>query len=147
MDLLLLAEDLMAFSEKHKSGSTWGHRAQGVFALRVTEQSGEQLSGDSIKMWRLKKQTVLKAISYDRNNFTVNIQIILNRPSCRPKLFPPFWILMLLTTHLDGCQHEKDSIWHSLFSQNYSDLNIYVVIERKELTGGFVRPYVLNHGW
>lgn len=52
-----------------------------------------------------------------------------------------FWILMFLTTHLDSCHDEKDSIWHGLFSQNCFDLNIYVVIERKGLTEGFVSEY------
>lgn len=48
---------------------------------------------------------------------------------------------MFLTTHLDSCHDEKDSIWHGLFSQNCFDLNIYVVIERKGLTEGFVSEY------
>lgn len=50
---------------------------------------------------------------------------------------------MFLTTHLDGFHNEKDSIWHGLFSLNCFNLNIYVVIERKGLTEGFVSEYCL----
>jgi len=50
---------------------------------------------------------------------------------------------MFLTTHLDGFHDEKDSIWHALFSLNCFNLNIYVVIERKGLTEGFVSEYCL----
>lgn len=92
--------------------------------------------GFIFKMW-----TVMKIISYDCNNFTSNMRMTLNRPSC--KWFSPFFEFSCFWphTHLDGCHDEKDSIWHGLFSQNCFHPNIYVVIERKGLTEGFVLEY------